>query len=277
MDSTLHPSTPSPVVRCPVAAHAAVRATADMLAQWRQQPPPLTGQPLPASLVKHSDDQTLAAVAALYAALEGRGWLGQSFTDWGVIAAPNFFGRAGNAHAIQRFGQEGAWGVSPHVIPHHSLHALSGTISQMLKIHGPNFGISGAAQACQDAFLIAAALLAEATVPGLWLLLSGHDREWLPLENGKLEPAGPLVAATPACDAVVCEAVALALMPATAPADGLTLRIGPELNRVGLADLTLPALVSALDAAGPMRGHWRLPGTGWVELAAVTHSIGSRR
>jgi hypothetical protein len=227
----------------------------------------LTGQPLPASLVKHSEDQTLAAVAALYVALTTRGWLGQSFADWGVIAAPNFFGRTGNAHSIERFGQEGPWGVSPHVIPHHSLHAVSGTISQLLKVHGPNFGISGAAQACQDAFLIAAALLAEGGVPGLWLLLSGHERERVPVESGKTEPGR----------AVVCEAVAMALVPAAVPGDGLTLRIGAELHRVGLADLTLSALVRALDPAGPSCGQWRLPGTGWVELGAVTQSVGSRR
>jgi len=267
LNTTLDSSTPVPVVCCQVATHAAVRATPELLAQWRRQPPPVTGQPLPASLVKHSEDQTLVAMAALHAAITARGWVGRSFGDWGVLSAANFFGRGGNAHTIQRFAQEGAWGVSPHIIPHQSLHAVSGTISQLLKIHGPNFGVSGAAQACQDAFLIAAALLAEGNVPGLWLLLSGHEREWLPAENGKsAESARPLL----------CEAVAMALVPAGSE-DGLTLRIGPDPHRVGLADLTLAALVSALDAAGPMRGQWRLPGTGWVELGTVTQGVGSRR
>lgn len=268
MDTPLQSSMPSPVAGCPVAAHAAVRATAEMLAQWRRQPPPLTGQPLPASQVKHSEDQTLAALAALHAAIVARGWLGRSFADWGVIAAPNFFGRGGNAHTIQRYAQEGAWGVSPHMIPHQSLHAVSGTVSQLLKIHGPNFGISGAAQACQDAFLIAVGLLADGNVPGLWLLLSGHEREWLPPENGKtIEPAR----------AILCEAVALALVPGAMSEDGLVLRVGPELNRVGLGDMTLSALVDVLSADGPIRGQWRLPGTGWVELETVTQSVGSRR
>ena len=258
---------PAPVVRCQVAAHAAVRATPEMLGQWRRQPPSVTGHPLPASLVKHSDDQVLAAMAALHAALGARAWLGRSFDAWGVIAAPNFFGRDGNAHTIERFANEGAWGVSPHMIPHHSLHAVSGTISQLVKVHGPNFGISGGAQACQDAFLIAAAVLAEGNVPGVWLLLSGHEREWIPVENGKtVEPTRPLL----------CEAAAMALVPGTTE-DGLPLRIGPDPHRVGLADLTLSALVHALDAAGTLRGQWRLPGTGWVELGTVTQSVGSRR
>jgi hypothetical protein len=270
---TVEPSpTPLTVVRCLVAAHAAVRATPEMLVHWRRQPPPITGQALPASLVKHSEDQTLAALAAMHTAISECGWLGRSFADWGVIAAANFFGRGGNAHTIQRFGQEGAWGVSPHMIPHHSLHAVSGTISQLLKIHGPNFGISGAAQACQDAFLIAAAILAESQVPGLWVLLSGHERECVPVESAKtVEPARPLL----------CEAVALALVPAAAGEDGLYLRVGSDLNPARLADLTLASLVDAVSGAerggGRKRRQWRLPGTGWVELEPVTQSVGSRR
>src|SRR5262249_43183277 len=162
---------------------AAVRAGVEALGQWRRQPPPLTGQPLPASFLKHSENQTVAAVAAMYEAIARRGWLGQPFTDWGVIAAPSFLGRGGTAHTGRRFAQEGAWGVSPHVIPHQSLHAVSGTLSQLLKIHGPNFGISGGPHAFREAFLIAAALLAEENLPGLWLILSGHECEWLPVEN----------------------------------------------------------------------------------------------
>ena len=41
-----------------------------------------------------------------------------SFTDWGVIGAPRFMGRAAMAQALQKFDQEGAWGISPHLIPH---------------------------------------------------------------------------------------------------------------------------------------------------------------
>src|SRR5258708_31830702 len=135
LDATLCP-TPPAVIRCRVAAHAAVRAAPATLAQWRRQPPPLTGQPLPTSLLKHSDDQTVATVAAVHAALVRQSWIGQSFSDWGALAAPNFFGRRGVGHSAQRYVQEGAWGVSPHVIPHQSLHAVSGTISQLLKMHG---------------------------------------------------------------------------------------------------------------------------------------------
>jgi hypothetical protein len=246
-----------------------VRAALASLAEWRRQPPPITGHPLPASFLKHSDDQTVAVVAAMHAALVERGWLGRSFTDWGVIAAPNFLGRGGLAHTIQRYSQEGAWGVSPHLIPHQSMHAVSGTISQLLKIHGPNFGVSGSAQSCQDAFLIAAAVLAEGKVPGLWLLLSGHDREWIPQQNSKsVEPARP----------PMCEAAVMAMVPPTSGEDGLHVRIGADLTRGGLGDLTLSAFIGALDAPdGPAAAAWRLPGAGWLELEVAALGAGSRR
>jgi hypothetical protein len=262
------PTTPA-VIRCHVATAAAVRANSETLAQWRRQPPPIAGQPLPASFLKHSEEQTIAAVAAVHEALSRRGWSGRSFADWGVVAAPNFFGRGGTALTIQRFSQEGAWGVSPHLIPHQSLHAVSGTISQLLKIHGPNFGIGGGPQACHDAFLIAAALLAEGAVPGLWLLFSGYEREWLPVENTKsVEPARP----------PLCEAAALALVPAADAADGLFLKIGPDATRTGLDEFTLSALAQALMRdGGPATAAWRMPGAGWCELDVVAQGAGSRR
>ena len=255
LDATLsRPSTPA-VSRCAVAAHAVVRATPEMFAQWRRQPPPVAGQPLPTSFLKHSDDQTVASLAAVHQAIVRTGWLGRSFSEWGVVAAPSFFGRGGIAQAVQRYAQEGAWGVSPHVIPHQSLHAASGTVSQLLKLHGPNFGINGGPQACNDAFLVAAALLAEAAVPGLWLLLSDYEREWLPIENGKSADPRHAERVQPP----MCEAVALALAPA-GPDDDLCSRISPDGTDSGRGDFTLAALMAALTAVdGPIAGAGRCP------------------
>jgi hypothetical protein len=225
----------------------------------------VAGQPVSTTFLKHADDQTVASIAAVHQAIVGAGWMGRSFSDWGAVAAPSFFGRGGTAHAVQRYAQDGAWGVSPHVIPHQSLHAVSGTVSQLLKLHGPNFGISGGPQACNEAFLIAAALLAEAAVPALWLLLSGFEREWMPIENGK--SAGPSHAEC--VPPPLCEAVALALTP-PAPGDNLCLRIGPEATDNGRHVFTLAALIAALSAAdGPVAGAWTLPGAGELELEAA--------
>jgi hypothetical protein len=276
LNTTSSPRTPPAVFRCRVAARAAVQATDEAIAQWRRQPPPLAGSPLPGSFLKHSEEQTVTAVAAVHTAITQAGWSGRSFSDWGVVAAANFFGRGGTAVTLQRFRQEGAWGVSPHMIPHHSVHAVSGTLSQVLKIYGPNFGIGGGGPgACLEAVPVAAALLAERTVPGLWLLFSGHEREWTPVEDARsVAPPQP----------PRCEAVALALVPADGDESGLYLSAGTDGRPAGSsawADLpafTLSALVAHLGGRGPVAAAaWRLPESGWFGLDVVAPGTGSRR
>jgi hypothetical protein len=260
---------PSAVVRRQVATYGLVRADTEVLAQWRRQPPPVAGTAVPASFIKHSEDQTVAALAAVHAAILRGGWTGRSFADWGVIAAPNFFGRTGMASNMQRYSQEGAWGVSPHTVPHHSLHAVSGTVSQILRIHGPNFGVSGGPQAGRDAFLVVAAILAEATVPGLWLILTGHDRERVPVESEE---------SAEATHEPSCLAVALALLPGTAAEGGVHLQISPQISHAAANEFTLAEFVAALgEGDEPRGGSWRMPGGGSVELEVIALSAGSRR
>jgi hypothetical protein len=253
---------------CQVAAFGFVQADSETLAQWRRQPPPVAGVPIPASFLKHSEDQTVACVAALHDALSGAGWIGRSFADWGVVAAPSFLGRGGTAHSIQRFSQEGAWGVSPHLIPHQSLHAVSGTVSQLLKLHGPNFGISGGPNAAADAFLIAAPMLADGSLPGLWLLISGHEQEFIPTETGKNGEAVRMPR---------CTAIALALQGITHE-DRAILRIAPDVCNDDAQPFTLGALADALRPSQELRSAaWRMPGAGSIELEAAALGAGSRR
>src|SRR5262249_39770127 len=134
---------PGTAVCCDLLAYGAVQATPASLAALRQQPGPVPGEPLPASFLKHADEQTVLGLSAVLRAIQDHGLGGTSFTGWGVLGAPRFQGRATMTVAVQRFAAEGAWGISPHLIPHRSLHALSGTISQALRIHGPNFGVGG--------------------------------------------------------------------------------------------------------------------------------------
>src|SRR5262245_28361481 len=81
-------------VCCAVAAHASLRLPADTLAGMRRPPDPRTGEPLPASLLKNADDQTVAALAAVSEAIRAHGLAGVDFRDWAVVAAPRFLGRA---------------------------------------------------------------------------------------------------------------------------------------------------------------------------------------
>jgi hypothetical protein len=260
-------------VRCRVAARTLVRAPADVIAQWRRQPIEFAGEKLSASFLKHAEDQTVAGVHALLQACAQQGWHERTFADWGAIAAPNLFGRNHNARAIEQYRNEGAWGISPHLIPQQSLHALSGSISQVLKLHGPNFGVSGGPNAGPDAMLIAATMLADGALPGLWVILTGHETEWLPQD-----------AAPP------CLAVAIALTSDFSPSP-LGEEPGPQsLSRAErVAERTphlvvgrgieselaiLPEFHVALLAEDWQAGSkWRLSDTQWLELeSSEAHS-----
>lgn len=200
----------------------------------------------------------MAAVWSVLRILDRHGWRNRSFADWGVIAGPSMCGRVTNAQAIDRYRKEGAWGISPHLIPHQSLHAMSGTISQLLKIYGPNFGVNGGPNAGVDAFLAAATLLADGALPGLWLLMTGYETEWLPARDGLTGPAPD------------CVALALALTPDQPDSGGLHLTIGQAENAPDLAifpEFHLSAFADENPDPARMRsGKWRLSDTCWLEF-----------
>jgi len=250
-------------VACDVAAFAAVRATAAELPGLRQQPGP-AGHPLPPAFLKHADEQTVVALAAVSRAIDAGGLAGTDFRDWGAVASPRFLGRVAMAAAVQRFAREGAWGVSPHLIPHRSLHSISGTVSQALKLHGPNFGSGGGPGGAEEALLTATTLLQGGSLRGVWLVLTGWDPEPVPDAKGA-PPAG-----------VVCAGLALALTPARAGWPGLRLRVafGPP-GRNGstgqpagrMTPLSLEALLETLGGVNlPAAVLWQLGGGGWLEL-----------
>ena len=227
----------------------------------RKQPVSIGAQKMPISFLKHAEDQTVLALMTVLRALEQEGWQGRSFSDWGVVAAPNLFGRVSIAQTIQRYQQEGAWGVSPHLIPHQSLHAMSGTISQALKIYGPNFGMGGAGNSGPDAFLIAGAMMMDGLLPGLWFVLAGYETEWIPAADGAPVPAP------------VCQAIALALTPSDADTTGLHLslgqaRTGSEIDPA-VPEFQLGLMAEDWQQQGALpQGRWRLSDRHWVEFEA---------
>jgi hypothetical protein len=242
-----------------VAGFATLRATAAELPALRQNPGRVAGEPLPASFLKHSDDQTVAGVAAVLRAIDAGGLGGTSFRDWGVVAASRFMGRTALAGALLRFRTEGAWGISPHLIPHRSLHSLSGTISQALKVHGPNFGSGGGPGGAADALLTGTALL-HGGLPGVWVVLTGWEPE--PTTDGQ----GHVV--NPDC---LCDAVALALTPAPSTGARLSLRVVPagiESRRNGHGGITLLSLEAVVRSLAGLSATvvWQLPFGGRVEL-----------
>jgi hypothetical protein len=270
----ISPRRTSRVIACPVAGFGVVRGGSEFLAALRRNPVPAPGEPLPPTFLKHAGEQAIAGLAAVYQAIHNHYLSDKDFERWGVIAAPQFHGRTALAHALQRYAIEGAWGISPHLIPHHSLHALSGTVSQSLKIHGPNFGVGGGPGAVAEALLLAASLLGSGDLPGLWVVLSEHEPEWIPTEPGQ---SGFGV---PGTEGATCTALALALVPDFEQSMGIAFKVCPQ------ADMeTFPAgaswpvltgvgqLADAFADNGFPAGHWRLGKSGWLELKTL--DIGS--
>jgi hypothetical protein len=257
-------------VTCAVVAHAYLRVPTAAVASLRKPLHPCTGEPLPVSLLKNADDQTVAAIAAVSEAIRGHSLAGRDFTDWGVVGAPRFLGRAAMGHVLHRFRQEGAWGISPHLIPHRSLHAVSGTLSLALKIHGPNFGVGGGPLAESEGLAVATALVGGGDLPGVWAVLTGYDPEVIPPDPAAKAPEGLAGYVPP------CIAVALALTAAGPDTPGLRLEVsqlaagrvheGPVVS--GWPALTLDALATAL-TEGAVPAAWRLGCGGWVELKRV--------
>jgi hypothetical protein len=258
---------PAGTVCCAVVAHATLRARADAVPALRQTPGPAVGEPLPPSFLKHADEQTVVGLAAVFRAIHDHGLAGTRFTDWGVVAASRFLGRATLAVALQRFALEGAWGVSPHLIPHRSLHSVSGTVSQALHIHGPNFGVGGGPGGTSEAMLVAASLVAQNRLPGLWVVLTGWDAE--PVLD--LQGTPPLNGNRSSDK--VCSAVALALTAGRPGGPGLRLHVGPEAGQRGNGrppspffslEAFLGVLADPAGSGGP--GAWRLECGGRVHL-----------
>jgi len=227
---------------CAVLGHAAVSATPETLPALRQRPAP--------AFFKQSDEQTVVGLAAVYRALDAAGLDPAALGGWGAVAGPRFLGRGVMDLTLRRFAEEGAWGMSPHVIPHRSLHALSGTVSQALRLHGPNFGAGGGPGADGEALLAAAALLADGELPGLLLVLTHAVPDALPT------PEGPPPS---------WHALALALRPCVQNGAGQRLEVaaGPAGGN-GLPPLDVAALARGLSANEA--GGWRLACGGRVRF-----------
>ncbi len=188
------------------------------------------------SLLRYSDEQSIAGVSAVFAAVERMGEAPQRFEDWGVVAASRFLGRANLSMVLRRFEAEGVWGTSPHLIPHFALHSPSGTISLALGTHGPNLGVGGGLYSAAEAFLAAMTWLEMGVVPGVWVVLTGWAPEFLPSTEGAAASAGE------------CQSLAIALTRGSGQgAASFRITVGSDrASRIGPTDLV--ALVNHLEA-----------------------------
>ncbi|HQU42972.1 MAG TPA: hypothetical protein PK867_09175, partial [Pirellulales bacterium] len=155
-----------------VFAYGAARLSIAELADLRQRSIERFSAQLRPQLLKHSDEQTLAAAAALDRAVGQMPWC-ESFADWAVVSATQYLGRTAFAAVIAKYKNDGPWGVSVQVIPHTSPHALASTLSLALASHGPCIGAGTAPGEERHALLTAATLLERPEVAGVWVVFSG--------------------------------------------------------------------------------------------------------
>jgi hypothetical protein len=168
---------------------------------------------LPVNALKQADEQTVVAVAAVHRAVHSHGLDAASCRDWAVLAAPHYMGRSAMAAGLQRYHHEGAWGASPHLPPHRSLHSPSGTISQLFKIHGPNYGVCGGPGCATEVLTAATAMISTGRAPGVWVTLTALDPDLPPDCEGALAPG------------THCVALAVALTPPRSEGPALRLRV----------------------------------------------------
>jgi hypothetical protein len=189
------------------------------------------------AFLKHSDEQSVVGLAALFCAVENAGLSIKEMTQWGVLAASRHMGRVATAAVFQRTTREGAAAASPLIIPHRSLHSASGTITQALGIHGPNYGVGGGPGHIGEGILAALTLLAEVELPGLWLVLTEWDPE--PVPGG--DPNAP----------ATCHGLALALAPVSVAQAPLRLRLAANHASTGNhpAETGIVALASLLSGS----------------------------
>lgn len=244
-------------------AAGAVSVPHDEIDGWRRKAPVVAGASLAPGFLKPVDEQTVCCYLAVAQAMQEAGLDGGSFKEWGVLAAPRFLGRVFDAGTFHKFLQIGGGGVSVHLIPQQSQHAVSGAISVAFGMQGPNFGIAGGPRGLAEALLVGFSAYDPSVVPGLWLLLSEFDPEATPDRAGKHT--------TPA----VCHALALALSLDAAhhgPQLALQWELSGEAAREVAPQLTVANLSGPLVTAarGIVRdaARWDLGGGFRLEVAA---------
>ncbi|MGH7193040.1 MAG: hypothetical protein ACREJM_05820 [Candidatus Saccharimonadales bacterium] len=189
-------------LRLAIVAHGTAALTVRELAAMRQPARECLGprfHNLKPQFLKHSEEQTLAALAAVSAALDHFRFA-DDFGAWAIVSSTRYLARSAFAAVIDKYQVDGPWGVSVQAIPHGTPHAVASTLSLALGIHGPCIGAGAAAGDEPQSLLSAASLLQAPRRPGAWLIFSAWSPE--PPTDGGGKPAAE----------AVCLAAALAVV-----------------------------------------------------------------
>jgi hypothetical protein len=181
MRSMKYPIQPAPAAIKPfelaIVARGTARLTIAELAAMRKQPPACFSPKLAPLFLKHSDEQTLASLAALYRARADFGLDGEDFSRWAVVSISRYLGRGAFAAMKDKYTIEGAWGVSVQLIPHRTAHSVAGTISLGLGMHGPCIGVNGGMDGENTGLLALTCLMQDRQWHGVWLVCSNWSPE----------------------------------------------------------------------------------------------------
>lgn len=207
---------------CAILGFGIAEATLDGIALLRKNPGPGRPPALEHQILKHADEHTVLALAAMLKGVATFPAEAQ-FSAWGVVAAPRWPGRFGTIYALDRYQADGARGVSAMGIPNVCLHSMSGTVSLVFAMRGPNLGVGGGLASVADGLLTGLNVQLEYRPPGTWVVLS----EWA------VEPGQAVTSEPPRA-----QALALALGPVDQ---------APTARRLGLR----PAHTPARDLACP--------------------------
>src|SRR4051794_4956209 len=243
------------------------RADLAAIAIMRKSLPAWVPQDTPGHFLKHADEQTVLAVAALDNVIQSSGLAPENYRDWAIIAAPRYIGRISGTTTLARYAKGGGPALSPHLIPQHSLHSISGALSILLSTRQPNFGVGGTGDSLAEGLL--AALTAPLNGSGSILLPQtaagsrryGGGGVWLVSTAWSPEPQ---IGDGGCQNGPVCHAVVLALEAAASSQScgQLQLRTRGSANDVfqSLDAASLCQALAALDAGGRSeRFAWHLP------------------
>jgi len=237
------------------------RADLAAIAAMRKSLPAWAPQDTPGHFLKHADEQTVLAVAAIDQAIQSTGLTPDQCRDWAIIAAPRFIGRIAGTTTLDRFAKGGGPAISPHVIPQHSLHSISGALSILLSTRRPNFGVGGTGNS------LAEGLLSALTAP-----VVGYSGIWLVSTSWHPEPQ--LTERSGCQNNPVCHAVALALQAAAESGSCGRLQLCARSEAVDQTESPLDAAslcqsLAALQPGGPAeRFVWPLPWGATIVLEA---------
>src|SRR5437868_7838943 len=98
------------------------RADLAAIATMRKSLPAWAPQETAGHFLKHADEQTVLAVAAVDRAIQSSRMTPEDYRDWAIIAAPRYIGRIAGTTTLARYAKGGGPALSPHLIPQHSLH-----------------------------------------------------------------------------------------------------------------------------------------------------------